>query len=124
MTRVAPLLNAAQLACLRDQIDLPDTCVIERDSGAANTVGDRTQTWTALATVACRVGPYRMRPGDERVFGGRISSGVLWQVTLPAGTDVTARDRIVHLGRTLQIISVLAPRTYEVVRFVIAMGEV
>jgi head-tail adaptor len=44
----------------------------------------------------------------ELVAGERIQSRSAWMITLPAGTDVTAKDRISVGSRTFQVLGVLS----------------
>lgn len=84
----------------------PDTCTIQRATGA--TTGDGyALTWATLASgVTCRVS--RIGQGGTEGFSG--TGGVLAigqrRIKLPAGQDITARDRIVVGATTFEVVDV------------------
>lgn len=94
---------------------LPDAGTIQRVTQVSDDMGGHTDTWAAAGTVACRVSPYPLRPGEE-VVGGRVLGLDTWVVTLPAETTVSERDRIATGGRSFEIVSVMAPRSWELAR--------
>ena len=96
---------------------LPDLAQIQRATLASDGAGGQTGTPTTIATVPCMVND-RRETASETVAGERVSSTVEWVITLPAGTDVTARDRIIVGTRTFQVTGVLAA-SYETDRRVV-----
>lgn len=118
------MISAAELASLRRESEkfLPDSCVIQRVTYTRETDGGQTEAWTDLATVACRVAPSGYQ-ASEPVVADRPVQQATYIVTLPAETDVTARDRISWSGRTFQVVSVV-PRSWEIVRRVYVSEEV
>lgn len=102
------------LRSLSDQY-LPDVCTIQL--GTETTSGDGTSVaWsTKQANVPCRVSP--LASGANEALGGQgaMTAVAQWTVWLPAGTDVTVRDRIAYQGRTFEVARVGA-RSYEVSR--------
>lgn len=110
------MISAGELALLRSEAgkSLVDTCVIRRATFTKDAAAGDVETWADLATVACRVAPSSYQQA-EREVGGQTAQAVTYVVTLPAGTDVTARDRIAWLGRLFGVVSVV-PRTDEITR--------
>jgi head-tail adaptor len=101
------------LRALSDQY-LPDTCTIQR--ATETSTGDGTSVvWADVATVACRVSP--LASGATEALGADQSMQAVsqWTVWLPAGTDVTVKDRLVVGSRTFEI-SRVGERSYEVSR--------
>lgn len=95
---------------------LPDTAAVSRPTDT-NTADGVTRTFSTVATVACRVQPLGRSSGNTEVVGtrGGLQTADSWLLTLPAGTDVTVRDRLIVGARTFEIAEVLT-RTYEVAR--------
>lgn len=94
---------------------LPDVCAIQRYTETAT--GDGTsQTWSDLATgVSCRVSPLASGASEALGADASLRAVAQWTIWLPAGTDVTVRDRVVYQGRTFEVARVGA-RSYEVSR--------
>lgn len=114
------MISASVLTALRTTVEasLPDSCTIRRNTQTSDGAGGMTDSWANLATVACRVSPSGRAP-EERVIAERIGSVGLWTVTLPALTEVTAKDRLLIGARQLEVIAVLAPRSWELCRRVV-----
>lgn len=94
---------------------LPDLCTIQRYTETVT--GDGTsQSWADLSTgVACRVSPLASGTGEALGADQSLQSVAQWTVWLPAGQDVTVRDRIVFGARTFEVARVGA-RSYETAR--------
>jgi head-tail adaptor len=97
---------------------LPDVCVIQRY--VETSTGDgTTQTWSDLATgVACRVSPLASGAAEALGADASLQAVAQWTIWLPAGTDVTVKDRIVYGTRVFEAARIGA-RSYETVREVI-----
>lgn len=108
------MVPVAFLRSLSDQF-LPDVCAIRRY--VETKTGDGTvQAWSDVATgVACRVSP--LASGANEGLGGDQSMQAVsqWTIWLPAGTDVTVKDRIAVGSRTFEVNRV-GERSYEVSR--------
>ena len=107
------------LAALRTLADgfRPDTCVIQRNTQTQSGDG-QADSWATIATVSCRVS--RVGQGGNEQVGADASIQAVGQrrIKLPAGTDVTPRDRIVCNGVTYEVADV--PKiSYEVERMAI-----
>lgn len=104
------LLSGAQLDAMRATAEqaLPGTAVIRRLTRDSDGGGGFTETWTDVATVACRIAPLA---GGERItssargstVGERVVDETTNVVTLPATADVTEKDRLVIDGRTYDV---------------------
>ena len=107
-------LPIASLRALSEQY-LPDTCSIQR--GTETTSGDGTSvTWSDLATgVACRVSPLASSASEALGADASLQAVAQWTVWVPAGQDVTVKDRVVFGSRTFEVARVGAS-SYEVIR--------
>lgn len=87
------LLSSNDLTAIRaEQTDaLWDTCVVQTQTSAANSVGEMIETFTDGSAIACRFVP---SPGSEvrRTDNTIVIMPAL--VRLPNGTAVTPNDRI------------------------------
>ena len=113
------MLSDTELAAMRGtQAEaLPDMCQGRRKTAARDGMGGQNETWRTTAIVACRVAPSGYIP-QERVIAERMAAASLWTLTLPAGTDVKAADRLAVGMRTFEAAAVLA-RSYETARRVV-----
>lgn len=111
------LLTAEDVACVREALaeSLTDVCSISRPTDTADAFGGQARTWsTVAASVPCRIAPETRRPVEEG-REGRFAVIGDYVVTLPAGQDVTERDRIVIGGVTYEVLGVRY-RTNELLR--------
>lgn len=115
------MISAGDLAAMQVVLagSLPDTCTVKRNTPASDGQGGSTESWSTVATVACRISPGGLSP-QEQVMAARITSALVWVITLPQGTDVTAKDRITAGTRTFEVASPLAPRSWELARRVMS----
>lgn len=110
------MLTAAELDSMRADVNasLPDTCAVVRPSTTVDSTGALVEgVPTTVATVACRISP-SIRVPEEAIAAGRVGNVTPWNLTLPAGTDVSAGDRISSDGRAFEVVADLAPRSFEV----------
>lgn len=96
---------------------LATACTIQRKSTASDGMGGTTDTWNNLSTPNCRVTPMSGR-NAEGIAETRLELVDQWVILLPAGQDVTERDRIVALGQTYEVVAVRAPQSIEFIRMV------
>jgi head-tail adaptor len=85
---------------------MPGTVVIERYGLTSNGMGGYREAWAAVGTVVGRVYPMVRRGQDEQIAGAQVISESAWFATLPVGTDVDARDRILYQSRTWEVVRV------------------
>lgn len=129
------MLNSAEIGWMQAQIveSLPDAAVIERQTRVSDAMGGASVSWVSVDqgiplllaggdAVPCRVSPAGFAP-DERLIAERLQGDLAWTLTLPAGTDVTEKDRIMVGTRTFEVIGVLAPRSWEVSRRVVCVEK-
>lgn len=105
-------LTAADLDCMRTTLatTLPGTAIISRSTQGSDGMGGITDTWNNVGTVAARVSP--SGGGVEMIAGGEFVAATGWVITVPVGTNVTERDRIVYDGQTYEITRTSTPRSY------------
>lgn len=114
------MLATTDLTAMKATLDasLPDTATVYRLTRTSDGAGGYTEAWTATGSaVACRISP--AGTGAEREVAARLAAVAPWVLTLPAATDVTAKDKMVAGGRTFQVLAVLAARSWEISRRVI-----
>jgi head-tail adaptor len=117
---MASLLSATDLAAMKatQALALPSTCTIERRSLVADTLGGYTETWATLASgVACRLSA--MSAPSEVVVAERWAGRAMYQLTVPAGQDVTADDRVVVGSVTYEVAGLNSAGAWETARRVI-----
>lgn len=116
------MLSAADLAAMRATLTecLPDIAEVQRLTRVSDGMGGFTETWATVATVPCRLAPSGNTP-VEQVVAERVTDRVLWTITLPAQTDVTATDRVVVGARTFEVVGVLSPRSNELCTRLVAV---
>lgn len=89
---------------------LPDTAAITRTQTTRDSSGGvKTASTTNVATVPCRV-TVRSQDGSARedVHAERPTSRVEWILTVPAGTDLRASDRVTVGSRVFEVTGLLA----------------
>lgn len=96
------MLSARDLTAMRAEcaLVLDQTATIQRNTPVSDGRGGFTESWGTAGTVACHVLP---RQGQTTLEGDRPVSVTLWEILLPVGTNVTARDRLVIGGETYEI---------------------
>lgn len=86
-----------------------ETASILRRTTVSDDAGGSIDSWPAVETgLSARVTPQGMQPWErtDRI-GGRVVSTSVWNIALPAGTDVRPADRI-QVGDV--VYDVIAPR--------------
>ncbi len=94
---------------------LPDTATVRRATVTSGS-GGVVLTWADYLTgVACRVSP--IATGASESLGAAAGTAAVsnWAITLPAGTDITVKDRVVVNARTFEVTRA-GGRSYEVAR--------
>jgi len=117
------VLTANDLAAIRQAQEqaMPDSCTIQRRTLTSDGMGGYTESWSDLATgVKCRLSPVRsISQLAERVVAEQFVGRTLWQLTLPAGQDVSHDDRVVVGATTYEVMSVNSGGAWEVARRVL-----
>lgn len=98
------LLSTAEIASMRatQALAWPDTCTISRATVASDGMGGQTETWSTVATVACRLGVSGTRP-NEGETGDQLRTSADFVFTMEQGTDVRNGDRIGFGSRTFEV---------------------
>lgn len=107
------LLSAAEIAAMRADLNrmMPDSATIQRDTIGSDGSGGQTVTGTTTTgPFACRVA---VASGKEEVIAGKLDAVGSWTITMPAGTDVLAGDRILIGSRTFEVSIPLRPRSWQ-----------
>lgn len=105
--------NPSQLRGLQ-WLAMSDTGMVLRGTVTDDTGGGGTQTWgTASSGVACKTEPLTARSG---LLAGRIDERSTHLVSMPAGTDVTASDRVAIANRGTFEVTAVRHQTAEWVR--------
>ena len=102
------MLSDATLASLRavQLAAMPDECLIERKTfGARNAFGERTETWTEVATVACRMAAVGLAGGRNAVVTAfrALTTTSDFDLTVPLDTDIRGGDRVTYQGVTFEV---------------------
>lgn len=107
------MLSAAELTALRSTLtaSLPGTVNVERVSLTSDGMGGSTESWAVVVGAAARVSP--SISGEDRIVGGKDVSEAPWTVTLPQGTDVSVRDRIVAGSVTYEVVATSGTRSFD-----------
>lgn len=100
---------------------LPSTCTVMRKAQTPDGMGGFTETWGTLASgVACRLAVMPlMGRSNEDVVAQRWAGQQVWQLTLPAGQDVTHDDRVTIDGIAYDVVGVKSAGAWETARRVI-----
>lgn len=108
-----PLLSTAEIAAMRSEQSgsMPDTVVIHRYTSASDGMGGNAETWAAVGTVTGRVGV--SGGGDENITAERLTATDRWVITVPTGSTVYERDRLVVAGRTFEVSFVARREAWE-----------
>lgn len=111
------MITAADLAAMRDTCEdtFDSTAVIKGGTVTGDSGGGGTTAWVARGTVDCHLSPLPLG-GSENEYADRIVAQERWTITFPAETDVTTDDRIVIGSTSYEVLTVRAPRTWELTR--------
>lgn len=112
---MSALLPMADLTWMRAEQAraMPGTVVIERAVYTPDGMGGYAEAWAAVGTVTGRIYLRASRSGAEQVTGGQVVSMTRWYATLPVGTDVTAKDRLLYQTRTWEVRTVNNDEMYQ-----------
>lgn len=113
------MLPTAELESLRTDPErtLPDECVISRTTATEGSHGRPGASGPTETTVACRISP---RSGGEGIELDQVTARQLYNITMPAETDIGPNDQITSGSRTFQVVGGTGERSYEITRRVFA----
>lgn len=92
---------------------MPDTCTIRHVATTSNSHGGFAETFTDTEDVPCRLSG---ATGSENTVVGATLSSQQWTLTLPYDTTIAVKDRVLVLGRTMEVVNVDAPRSWITAR--------
>jgi len=98
---------------------MPGSCVIHTQSTASDGGGGWTETFTAGSTVACRLAS--IGGGERRATGARVDDRTTHILTVPQGTTIAEKDRVVVSGATYEVTAVRVRNAWEIARRVEVM---
>lgn len=118
------MITAGELASLRADFEqtFTETAEIKRAT-TVKEYGANIETWSTVDTlIPCRRRPVSEAKGFavEGVVGGRQDVESFWLVSLPAGTDVEAADRLIIGARTYEVTDDF-DKTWEIQRQVLCI---
>lgn len=107
------MITAAELTAMRADLaaSLPGTVTISRATLSADGMGGQSEAWATVGTAVARVSP--TGSGSDAIIAGALTNTAPWVVTVPQGTDVTARDRLAYEGQSLEVVRTDAERAYD-----------
>ena len=110
------MLTSDELAQVRatQGLTMLNQGTIYRLSRTSDGMGGTSEVWTSVLTIPCRVSAGSA--SDSSVLAGQLRERAPWRVTVPALTDIRVTDRIQVDGRTLEVVGIDAPSTYETAR--------
>lgn len=121
------MVPQAEIDAIRVEMErmLPETAVIYRPTRTNDTSGGTTEVLAASSPIDCRVAPLGGGLGAamaEQIRAGRIGTEEAWMITFPAETDIVITDLIVILNdRPMEVVAVLAPRSWQMTHRVICV---
>lgn len=103
----------AELQKAQNQL-MPGSAVIQRATLTSDGMGGYDEAWANVGTVKCRLYPQNVRTMAENPNGGmQMISETRWFATMPVGTNVTAKDRLLIDNRTFEIYQVNNSEMYQ-----------
>lgn len=109
-------LEALQAAILDT---LPLVAAIERNTSAIVTLGQKTETWTTIAS-SVKCGMRQPSQAIAAQYASLIGAQQATVFSFPEGQDVQRNDRIVVSGTTWTVQAPLTPQSYSVSTQVLA----
>lgn len=114
MSQLVRVGEIIQMRADAQAVTMPGTAVISRYTSTSDGMGGQTDAYAPVGTAVCRVGE-KLSP-VERQIADKLTALQVWAITLPATTDVTAKDRIAVSGTTYDVLGVYARESVEVAR--------
>lgn len=100
-------LTTTELTSMRDAVEglLPDTCdIIERSVTTDETGGWGETDGTTHEDIPCRVTPVDPRGRVGKEIATRLLDEPLWKITVPWDQALSVQDRVIHSGKTYEVI--------------------
>jgi hypothetical protein len=117
-----PALTASEIARLRGSRTVwrSETCQVERPTRVRTEAGGYEDSYVSILVTTCRRTPRGNLTPTEEVAAARLKSTLVWDVALPAETDVKPTDRLTIDARRYEIISA-NDKTIEIERLIVAV---
>lgn len=90
---------------------MPDTAIISELSVTSDGGGGGSISWQVAGTVPARLSP--LSASSEADVGERLSTNVQWEIMVPAGTEVSAENRVQIGSQEFDVTGVRAPASWE-----------
>jgi hypothetical protein len=110
-------LSAQELTDMRTIADdfFPDTCTIQAKTESAGAMGGVSHSWANTYTgVACRLDPQGF--GSEGVRNAALEGQSTFILNIPYDQAISIEDRVVHSGKTYEVVSVWDTHSYSTIR--------
>jgi hypothetical protein len=102
---IATLRNSAIARARRAvQEMMTSTATIKRNTGARNS-GGYAQNFVTVGTTPCLMTASVLGGGAESESAGQLVATMQYTLTVPGGTDIKPRDRIVVGGTTFEVLA-------------------
>lgn len=97
-------ISARDLARARRDLEqlLTGTCTVLRPESFDDNAGGARLVPVEIATLPCKLIPSAI-PGWEKTAAGELASYSVWQVRLPAGSDVRPQDTLAIGARVFEV---------------------
>lgn len=111
------MLTASEITQLRSDImiTLIDTCTVMSVTRATDDAGNVSESYTDAGMVPCRLDPIKQKDGDGMVAAAERAT-IYYQLTLTWDAAVVHGQRIVHGGRTYEIIQMHDDQSARIVK--------
>lgn len=108
------MLDSEELATMRSdsQEFLPETCSILRRTIADDGIGGQTVTTVTFENIPCMMSPATAITSNEREDAGRVTSSLVWKLTVAYNQSIELSDRVLWKGRTFEVIDNTEDRSW------------
>jgi|SRR5579885_176001 len=115
---VVPASELAQIALDVEDLVCDKSCAIWRKTPTKDAYGTETEVLSEIQT--CNVNVSEPSAGQLQNYDYLIGSLAAWRVRMPTTANVQHQDHLVIDGSTMVVQVILAPKSYEVLRTVLA----
>lgn len=107
------MISATELTAMQADLtaSMPSTVNISRVTLTSDGMGGQSEAWATVGTVVARVSPNGA--GLDDIAGGEVINQTPWVVTVPVGTSVSERDRIIFSSQTFEVVRTDTPRSWD-----------
>jgi head-tail adaptor len=110
------MLTAAELAALRADMAnlLPDTCIIQRNSGTVDVYGHVSEAWSNAGTSICRFDPFGHAGAGE--LAEREAMRNYYRLTVTYDADLRPGDRVSFSSDLYEVVELHDDHSLRAVR--------